>query len=179
MISTGWDYCGPNPYHTKGVFEQIWGLSSINSQYYWYNYGFCDLEYDEKMKLAFVRAIISDDCTSPASQWRKDNGIKIDGVRYLNLKVSDEVDCKTTNSLFALLNEAKSKKLTVQLNSVWPQAINIHSVLLSPGKTEWNAILKYGFDGSLWTHTLATQGDNTFNNFLDEACNKLNELTSK
>lgn len=177
MVATGWDFKGENLYQTQGVFEQIWGLSCVNSQMFSSHYGFHDFfRYREEMAAAFVRAVISDDCRSCVKKWRKKEGISIDSARYLDLKISDAVDYKTTNALYALFS-AQEKKLTVRLNPCWSQAVNIDSVLLSPNKNEWQAILKYGFDGSSWSHILASQGENTFYDFLKDACIELNRIT--
>lgn len=170
MLSTGWEYRD-----TCGVFEQIWGLSSINSQDYWFDHGFLNYSYAVNMNLAFIRAIISDDCSPLIKQWREDNSIGIDEVRYLNLRVSDKY---IEDKLKILFNAYKSK-LTVQLNEYCPQAINIDCVLLSPDQNEWQARLKYGYNGSSWTHILTKQGDNTFYDFLCEACRELEKLTKK
>jgi hypothetical protein len=168
MIGAGWDYR-----EHSGVFEQVWGLSSINSQDFWYNYGFCNLDYNEEMQLAFMRAVISDDCSDIVKKWREKHGISINGVRYLDLNISDN---PIDGQLGKLLFDAHKSKLSVHLNECWPQAINIDSVLLACHKDGWHAILRYGFDGSLWSHTLATQGDDIFSVFLDNACTELGRV---
>lgn len=183
LVNTGWnyriDYRG-----SEGVFEQIWGLCTVNSQDYWYDQGFNsqdywydhginNLDYTEEMQLSFMRAIISDDCLPVVKKWREKHGISIDGVRYLNLNISNN---SISRQLGKLLFDAHKSKLSIQLNECWPQAINIDSVLLACHKDEWHAILRYGFDESLWSHTLATQGDYTFSVFLDNACTELGRV---
>ncbi len=178
MIATGWDFKGEDLYQTHGVFEQIWGLSCVNSQMFPSYYGFHDFSrYNEEIAVAFVRAIISADCLPCVEKWREKENIGIDSVRYLDLKISDMADRETKDELYALFIAAKEKKLTVQLNPCWSQAVDIYSVLLTPDKNEWRAILKYGFDGSSWPHILACQGKNTFYNFLKEACIELDRIT--
>lgn len=176
LISTGWSYRE----RSSGVFEQIWGLSSINTQEYWYWYGFKNFNDIDKMQAAFVRAIISDDCLPVVKKWRNDNEIHIDGVKHLNLKISDEINGIISKRLNILFN-AHRGKLMVRLNPCWPEAVNIQSVLLTPGREEWQAKLTYGLgsnpDGSSWIHELSKQGENTFSQFLEEAVQELERLT--
>ena len=70
LLSSGWEYRSEGYWGSSGLFEQIWGLTSVNSQYYWDDYGFSDSEYDEKIRLAFIRIMLSDDCDEIVKKWR-------------------------------------------------------------------------------------------------------------
>uniref|UniRef100_A0A6M3JPK7 Uncharacterized protein n=1 Tax=viral metagenome TaxID=1070528 RepID=A0A6M3JPK7_9ZZZZ len=206
MIGTGWNYRSDFP-DGNGVYELLIGKQTcINCQecydYFDKSHGFHDLDYIEKMRLVWIRAILSQDVSSFVKKWRKDNGIGFDKIRHLNLQIADTDTFKSLNGrLIDLLNPhgLHKKKLTVQLNQCWPQAVNIDSILLIVSKriketvgkpspvgialelkendTEWLAILNYGFNESIWHHVLARQSEKPFADFLNDAHMELARLT--
>ncbi|MDD5062643.1 MAG: hypothetical protein PHN44_10240 [Candidatus Marinimicrobia bacterium] len=177
LIASGWKYRSEGRWGFSGVFEQVWGLSTVNPQNYWLEYGFSGREYAE-MQLAFMRAIISADCDEIVRQWRVEKHIGIDLVLWFDLKISDEPESEIISRLHKLF-DAHKLKLTTRLNECYSEAVNIYSVLLTCNQHEWQAIMTYGFDGSSWKHVLAKQGVGTFGEFLSEACRELDRLTEK
>ena len=176
MIKTGWGYQSDGRWGNSGVFEWLYGLSSVGSQFYWFTHGFSDrYTWRKTMKLAFVRAVVSMDCLPVVSDWRKTEKVSIDKYRILDLRIAPYSECKINDLLD---KDWAKKKLTTQLNSCWKDAVNIDNIILTTNGDEWRCDLEYGFDHSSWRHRLADQGENSFSGFIDEALENISILTA-
>lgn len=174
MIKTGWGFRERGRWGDYGVFECLYGLSSTGSQGYWYEHGFASWPYSNRLQLAFLRAIVSSDVSDPVVKWREKERIKLDTYRMLRFQ---ESKFDAGKSLYFLLTAA-NKRLTTQLNSYHPDAVEIECVLLTTNGDQWEAILKYGYDGSSWNFKLAEQGNDSFSDFTFKAETKLKQLTA-
>ena len=176
MIKTGWKFRDCGRYGSSGVFEWLYGLSSTSSQNYWYTYGFNRRTWRKKIKAAFVRAIVCNDCSDTIKKWRETENIFLDKYRMLNFRISKE-RFNVNQGLYDLFT-AHKRKLTIQLNKYHPKAINIDHILLTTNGDGWWAELHYGHECSRWNHRLAEQKNMGFGDFIKTACDNLKELTS-
>jgi len=177
MIKTGWEFQDKGRWGDSGVFEWLYGLSSIGAQNYYYYYGFNNLNWRKELQIAFVRAIVCQDCPPSVVAWREKEKIFLDGNRFLNFNINTEVP--KAAPIYELLSPKwRETPLTTQLNSCWEQATKILSVLLSTNGQQWACNMSYGFDGSSWDHRLADQKDQPFNVFIVEALENLKTLTA-
>jgi hypothetical protein len=183
MIQTGWNYQAKSKWGSSGVFECLYGLNTLGSQDYHQTYGFHNpKEWITDLKRAFLRALIPKDVDPVIAKWRDSEQIWLENFRYLNLKVRKQKhNGRMVNEMLHELfsDETRKKKLTTQLNSFYADAVDIHYVLITRSKTQWHAVLNYGFDHSSWCHTLASQSEKNFGDFLEDACCAMNELTKK
>lgn len=186
MFKTGWDYRerwqrGHSGY--SGVFQLLHNLSSVNSRFFHRNEGFNSYDYLHRdLKLAFMRAIVSDDVEPMVKRWRKDNNIFLGSYRMLTLPEWEppyfiDGSSHEAGSVYYLFECAK-RKLTTQLNECHKESVVIDSILLTPSPDGWMAVLNYGYDGSIWHEDLCDK-----RGFFDETVRaarlRIEELTER
>lgn len=176
MLSSGWKYRDK-----AGVFEWLYGTHTINGQSYPGDHGFFSgdkLDYGIKLKLIFLRALVSETQNQHVIKWREEQNIGISFSRFLNLNLDKEPrDDSTHKLLYKLFSAPSVKTLKVQLNEYHPKAIQIQQTQIYPTQKEWFAALDYGYDGAGWRHFLAKQGKSSFNGFLDTAVKELERIS--
>lgn len=178
MISTGWEFR-----ERAGVFEWLYGLSSTNSQLCPDEYGFNSkdaIDLHSKLKLIFLRAIVSESSNHNIVEWRKKEKIFLGSSRFLNLNINDSSDSNILRSLHTLFSaDSKLIDTKISLNSQHPEATNIRSISIYPDHREWTSLLLYGYKDNLceWSHYLAFQSNATFGDFLASAVKELERIT--
>lgn len=169
MVKTGWNFQQPwaRGRSKHGVFEWLYGLSCVGAQFYWYDHGFSFNHYRDQLRMAFVRAIVSDDALDVVKDWREKERIGIG--RYRMLEFTQGINSMDLDrNIYSLFNFA-GKRLAVQLNEYHPGAVEINKVLLTTNGDEWIANMKYGYEGSEWNHHLADQEERSFQDFISES----------
>lgn len=178
MISTGWEFRD-----RAGVFEWLYGLNTTNSQFCPEEYGFNSKDANDfhlKLKLIFLRAIVSESSNHNIVEWRKKEKILLESSRYLNLNINESSDSNILRSLHILFSaDTKLINTKISLNPHHPDATSIRSISIYPDHREWTAFLLYGYKDNLceWSHYLAFQSNATFGDFLAMAVKELERIS--
>ena len=177
MVLTGWEYQEKGRWGSSGVFEWLYALSSVGAQAYWYDHGFHDERWNEKLTMCLIRAVAMTG-VKPVWEWREAERVKLGGYRMLDLRIDSSTrGIEVSRDLDWLLSGDRRKdRLAVQLNSCHDDAREIECVTLTTNGHEWVAILRYGYDGSVWSHDLLRQKELTFGEFVSVARGALRRL---
>lgn len=100
--------------------------------------------------------------------WRNAERITLDGKRILTFPHHEpfsggqgwNCEADIQKAIEKLFNDGQNSRLAVQLNSSWDAARECHKVVIHVLPAFFVFDLKYGFDGSTWTHELARTKDN-------------------
>lgn len=177
MIRTGYDFQSPGTWGASGVFEFLYGLSCTGAQYYWREYGFYNLRWQDKMQLSFVSAVLQE-TLGIVDDWRRKFGIALDKYKMMEFHESGyDLRQRAQKSLHKLMSVNQGNfRLKKSPNEYHDTAVEMYAVTLSTNGEQWVATLDYGYDGSSWKIHLAEQGRKPFAEFLVEADAELEKL---